>query len=59
VKTIKDMPECSRPREKLRENGASALTDLVETNRKLVEMFEKKIQARLVEIWDEEEMATV
>ncbi|MFH1671877.1 MAG: UPF0758 domain-containing protein, partial [Pseudomonadota bacterium] len=27
MKTIKDMPEHSRPREKLRERGASALTD--------------------------------
>jgi DNA repair protein RadC len=27
LKTIKDMPEYSRPREKLREKGASALTD--------------------------------
>ncbi|MBI3617976.1 MAG: hypothetical protein HY210_07160 [Candidatus Omnitrophica bacterium] len=27
MKTIKDMPEHSRPREKLREKGASALTD--------------------------------
>ena len=27
MKTIKDMPEYSRPREKLREKGASALTD--------------------------------
>jgi DNA repair protein RadC len=27
VKTIKDMPEHSRPREKLREKGAAALTD--------------------------------
>lgn len=27
MKTIKDMPEHSRPREKLRENGAAALTD--------------------------------
>lgn len=27
VKTIKDMPEHNRPREKLREKGASALTD--------------------------------
>lgn len=27
LKTIKDMPEHSRPREKLREKGASALTD--------------------------------
>jgi DNA repair protein RadC len=26
MKTIKDMPEHSRPREKLREKGASALT---------------------------------
>ncbi len=27
MKTIKDLPEHSRPREKLRERGASALTD--------------------------------
>lgn len=27
MKTIKDLPEHSRPREKLRENGAAALTD--------------------------------
>ncbi len=27
MKTIKDMPEHSRPREKLRERGARALTD--------------------------------
>ncbi|MFH1184979.1 MAG: UPF0758 domain-containing protein [Chloroflexota bacterium] len=27
MKTIKDMPEHSRPREKLREKGACALTD--------------------------------
>lgn len=27
MKIIKDMPEHSRPREKLREKGASALTD--------------------------------
>ncbi len=27
MKTIKDMPEHSHPREKLREKGASALTD--------------------------------
>jgi len=27
MKTIKDMPEHSRPREKLRENGAASLTD--------------------------------
>jgi DNA repair protein RadC len=27
MKTIKDLPQHSRPREKLRENGASALTD--------------------------------
>jgi len=27
VKTIKDMPEHSRPREKLREKGVTALTD--------------------------------
>jgi len=67
VKTIKDMPEHSRPREKLREKGASALTDeelvaeveaervLLEANRKLVELFEKKIQSKLAEVWGEEE----
>jgi DNA repair protein RadC len=27
MKTIKDMPEHSRPREKLRQGGAAALTD--------------------------------
>ena len=27
MKTIKDLPEHSRPREKLRERGAAALTD--------------------------------
>ena len=27
MRTIKDLPEHSRPREKLREKGASALTD--------------------------------
>ena len=27
MKTIKDLPEYSRPREKLREKGAAALTD--------------------------------
>lgn len=27
MKTIKDLPKYSRPREKLREKGASALTD--------------------------------
>lgn len=27
MKTIKDMPEHNRPREKLREKGAAALTD--------------------------------
>ena len=67
MKTIKDMPEHSRPREKLREKGASALTDeelvaeveaervLLEANRKLVELFEKKIQSKLAEVWGEEE----
>jgi len=66
MKTIEDMPEHSRPREKLREKGASALTDeelvaeieaeraLLEPNRKLVELFEKKIQSNLAEIWGEE-----
>jgi len=27
MKTIKDMPECARPREKLREKGPQSLTD--------------------------------
>ena len=53
MKTIKDLPEHSRPREKLREKGASALTDLVESDWKLAEIFEKKIQAKLAEIWGE------
>jgi len=69
VKTIKDMPEHSRPREKLREKGASVLTDeelvadieaertLVESNRKLIEVFEKKIQNKIAEIWGEDETA--
>ena len=44
MKTIKDMPERSRPREKLREKGASALTDEelipeLEANRKLAEIW--------------------
>ena len=68
------MPEHSRPRETLREKGASALTDeelvsavpplsvqrtivaslaaeraLVESNRKLIEIFEAKIKAKLDE----------
>jgi len=30
---------------------------LVESNRKLVEIFEKKLQAKLAEIWGEEESA--
>jgi len=59
VKTIKDMPEHSRPREKLREKGASALTDgelvaeieaeraLVEANRKLVEIFGEEESAKV------------
>ena len=69
MKTIEDMPEHSRPREKLREKGASALTDeelvaeieaeraLLEPNRKLVELFEKKIQSKLAEIWGESKMS--
>jgi len=47
VKTIKDLPEHSRPREKLREKS----------NRKLIEIFEAKIRAKLDEIWGEEESA--
>ena len=66
MKTIKDMPEHSCRREKLREKGACALTDeelvadieaeraLVEANRKLAEIFEKKIQVKPAEIWGEE-----
>ena len=66
MKTIKDMPEHSRPREKLREEGALAITyeelipeleaerALMEANRKLVALFEKKIQSKLAEIWGEE-----
>lgn len=44
MKTIKDMPEHSRPREKLREMV------LVEPNRELVAWMEAKIQVRLAEI---------
>ena len=47
MKIIKDMAEHNRPREKL----------WGKSNRKLVEIFEKKIQARLAEIWGEEESA--
>lgn len=47
MKTIKDMPEHSRSRE------IKAEWALVEVNRKLVELFEKKIQAKLDEIWGE------
>ena len=32
---------------------------MVDANRRLIEVFEKKIQARLAEIWEEEESATV
>ncbi len=32
---------------------------MVEANRKLVEIFEKKIQTKLAEIWGEEEKAKV
>jgi len=64
MKTIKDMSEHSRPREKLQEHGVSAIIEpmfaseleaeraLVESNRKLIEVFERKIQAKLNEIWD-------
>ncbi|MDP2646508.1 MAG: hypothetical protein Q8P24_16335 [Desulfobacterales bacterium] len=31
---------------------------LVEANRKLIEVFEKKIQAKLVEIWGDEDIVT-
>jgi len=63
MKTIEDMPEHSRPREKLREKGALAITyeefipeleaerALLEANRKLVDIFETKIQSKLAEIW--------
>jgi hypothetical protein len=47
MKTMKDMPEHSRPREKLRKMV------LVEPNRELVAWMEAKIQARLAEIWGE------
>lgn len=58
MKTIKDMPEHSRPREKLQERGVSAIIETMfaselEANRKLVEIFEGKIQAKLAEIWGE------
>ena len=33
MKTIKDLPEHSRPREKLRERGASSLTESVFSTR--------------------------
>ena len=32
--------------------------ELVEANRKLMEMFEEKIQAKLAEVWGEEDIAT-
>ncbi len=43
MKTIKDMPEHNCSREKLREKP----------NRKLIEIFEAKIKAKLDEIWGE------
>ncbi len=59
MKTIKDMPEHSRPREKLREKGASALSDEelvadIEAERALV-----KADRKLAEIRGEEERAKV
>lgn len=56
MKTIKDIPEHNRPGEKLQERGVSAIIETMfaselEANRKLIEVFEKKIQARLAEIW--------
>jgi len=55
MKTIKDLPEHSRPLDIQREIDAER--GLVESNRKLVEIFEKKLQAKLAEIWGEEESA--
>jgi hypothetical protein len=55
MKTIKDLPEHSRPLDIQREIDAER--ELVESNRKLVEIFEKKMQAKLAEIWGEEESA--
>ncbi len=51
MKTIKDLPEHSRPLDIQREIDAERA--LVEANRKLVEISEKKIQAKLAEVWDE------
>jgi hypothetical protein len=55
MKTIKDLPEHSRPLDIQREIDAER--GLVESNRKLVEIFEQKLQAKLSEIWEEEESA--
>ena len=55
MKTIKDLPEHSRPLDIQREIDAER--GLVESNRKLVEIFEQKLQAKLAEIWGEEESA--
>jgi hypothetical protein len=55
MKTIKDLPEHSRPLDIQREIDAER--GLVESNRKLVEIFEQKLQAKLSEIWGEEESA--
>ena len=53
MKTIKDMPEHSRPREKLQERS------LVEANRELITRFEQKLQAKLAEIWGEETIDSI
>ena len=55
MKTITELPEHSRPLDIQREIDAER--GLVESNRKLVEIFEKKLQAKLAEIWGEEESA--
>ncbi len=55
MKTITDLPEHSRPLDIQREIDAERA--LVEANRELVEIFEKKMQAKLAEIWGEEESA--
>jgi len=59
MKTIKDMPEHSRPLAIEREivAGIEAERTLVESNRKLIEIVEAKIKAKRDEIWGEEESA--
>ena len=50
MKTIKDLPEHARPREFERV--------LVEANRELMARLERKLQAKLAEIWGEEIQTT-